>query len=52
MPECSVTALRGTNQAGCLRCEYLRLTHRAGRPYHLPAPVGIICGMALPVAPT
>ena len=28
-----------------------RLTHRAGRPYHLPAPNGSSCGMALPVAP-
>jgi hypothetical protein len=30
----------------------LRLTHYGGRPYHLPAPDRIICGMALPVAPT
>ena len=29
-----------------------RLTHHAGRPYHLPAPDRVICGMALPVAPT
>ena len=29
-----------------------RLTHPAGRPYHLPAPNRVICGMALPVAPT
>ena len=29
-----------------------RLTHSGGRPYHLPAPNGSSCGMALPVAPT
>ncbi len=29
-----------------------RLTHAAGRPYHLPAPERVICGMALPVVPT
>jgi hypothetical protein len=40
-----------TPEAG--RCPVLpRLTHPIGRPYHLPAPDRVICGMALPVAPT
>lgn len=29
-----------------------RLTHPTAQPYHLPAPNGSSCGMALPVAPT
>lgn len=29
-----------------------RLTHPPGSTYHSPAPKGVFCGMALPVAPT